>query len=78
MSPSTFMLKSMSFFTWKNLMTPIMAAMKDSTVMMAPVITGAHRKPPRFSQNSRFNSHLKAEPLVACTVVAVFMRRFLS
>ena len=47
---------------------------------MPPVMTGAQKKPPRFSQNSRLISHLNAPGLEGLPNVEVtaFMRRFLS
>ena len=51
-----------------------------STTKMPPVMTGAQKKPPRFSQNSRFNNHVNAPGLedLPNVDVTAFMRRFLS
>ncbi len=61
-------------------MLPITARIRFSTRKIPPVITGAQKKPPRFSQNSRLISHLNAPGLEGLPNVEVtaFMRRFLS
>ena len=61
-------------------MLPMTASIRFSTRKMPPVMTGAQKKPPRFSQNSRFSSHVNAPGLedLPNVEVTAFMRRFLS